>query len=150
MLSIAFVSEENLAVPFQKLKLSLFPFPFPFNRAKEGKTIMAAESVRAASSVCNFNGSQRRPAAPTPLSRTQFLLRSSRPSRSHFFGTNLRLTSSPSSNLCISRQQSRPNLSVFAMAAEGIYSFFFFYRQFSFFKMKSRVFLCRCSMCVIF
>lgn len=81
---------------------------------------MAAEAVRAASSVCNFNGSQRRPAKP--LSRTHFLLRSSRPSRSQFFGTNLRLTSSASSKLCNSRQQNRRNLSVFAMAAEGTLS----------------------------
>lgn len=88
---------------------------------------MAAESVRAASSVCNLNGSQRRPT--TPLSRIPFLLRASRPSssfplssRSQFFGGNLRLASSPSSNLSNSRQLNRRNLSVFAMAAEGILS----------------------------
>lgn len=88
---------------------------------------MAAESVRAASSVCNFNGSQRRPT--TPLPRTPFLLRSSRPSssfslssRSQFFGTNLRFSSLASSQLCNSRHQNRRNLSVFAMAAEGILS----------------------------
>ena len=114
----------NPTHPFTNSENSIAVPNLSERRRARKTTIMAAESVRAASSVCSFNGYQRRPAKP--LSRTPFLIRSSRPSssftlssRSQFFGRNLRFASSASSKLFI---QNRHNLSVIAMAAEGILS----------------------------
>lgn len=89
---------------------------------------MATESVRVYS--FSFNGSQTRQAIP--LSPARFLGLRPRPSSSltssslsHFFG-NVRLSSSNSSKLSILRQQSRRNLSVVAMAADGIFLLLFY------------------------
>lgn len=89
---------------------------------------MATESVRVYSFSFN-GGSQTRPAiSPSPA---RFLGLRHRPSSSltssslsHFFG-NVRI-SSHSSKLSNLRQQSRRNLSVFAMAAEGSFLLLFF------------------------
>ena len=85
---------------------------------------MAAESVRAVQSF-SFNGSQTRPTIP--LSPPRFLgLRPPRSSSSsltssslsHFFG-NLRLASNSSKTSTLRRR----NLSVLAMAADGMLLF---------------------------
>lgn len=81
---------------------------------------MAAERVAAScsSTLCNFNinGSRSRQQSSVSASRRLGL-----PSRySQFFGT-LRLSAPTSSKLSLSRLRTRRNVSVFAMAADGIY-----------------------------
>lgn len=105
---------------------------------------MATESVRVYS--FSFNGSQTRPAIP--LSPARFLGLRPRPSSSltssslsHFFG-NVRLSSSNSSKLSILRQQSRRNLSVVAMAADGVFLLLFY----PFYSLTATILLNFCSL----
>lgn len=102
------------------------------NRGREEAQNMAAESSLrvATTTLCNLNGSQRR---PTPLSPLRFMGFRPRPSHSltssslsHFFGST-RINS----NTPFPRQHApRRPFSVFAMAADGIHLLFsnnFFY-----------------------
>lgn len=100
-------------------------FLYPKPQQQQRGRIMAESFQVATSSLCNLNGSHRRPIplsrfmASGPGFRSHHSLYFTRSSSSPFFGTNANSISFASPRVA----RTRRSFSVFAMATEGMYLF---------------------------